>query len=651
MVRGGLAFFALALLLIVAPLADQGVLASAQDNVCSEYFRVDYPIAVIMVGFEDGEVDLVRSSLENGSYRFVELAEGCGFDLSYSFVVVSGSGDFGDTVRSYLEEAYTDRGVPWWVSEYVNATGVNVTVKWVELRGFYRFLYALASSYLESLGVWYRDILVLIGDIDGVSRQYWAEVPYEYVIGGRLVLEGVKGWSGPLPLTFYDLTVIPKPRPEKDMPLYWLGVHVNYTSEPPIWDLRSQGRLVDYIVGLVKDHVRYRVVSVAAPSVLNDTPLRVEYKIIVVSFGNESVVEEITSMMGVEEIVRLTKTLVPWVEVSVEVLIMAAREFVGLQEYVESLNPDDEGFINLEHSVVSKKLFNYVLRLNASKGFPVFNYVFFVLATSEPSRFVSREGFYFTGFSSGTWGATTWPGHGYRNYEGGLPRTIVHELGHSLGLAHSFAYFIGETKESGVRWLMDWASTVMSYEDAVIAGFLEEPGGGYVPDYYTVYREGLKYAGSIALYLAERGTISREAAINLLREAAMDPLGAALEAVLLYYKQASRTATTTTTVTETVPVTVTVIETSTTSITSTETLVTTITKTLVKATTREVTVTESLVETETITVEETRYSTTTKTLTTTIQVETIPWEPLAVIAVAAILAVLALAYLRPLRGS
>ena len=639
---------ALVLLLVATSIIGQAVPVTASDAVCGEPLEIDYPIAVIMVGFQDDEETLARSALDNGSIQFVELGGGCEYVLKYSFIVIDGSGFIEETMKSYLETAYVDRGVPWWVSEYVNSTGVNVSVRWVELRSFYRFLYGLASSYLESARIWYRDILVIIGDIDGVSRQYWAETPYRYVRDGRLLLEGVRGWSGPLPLTFYDLTVIPKPRPEKDMPLYWLGRHVNYTSEPPLWDLRSQGRLADYIAGLALDHVKYRVVSMAVPSTWDDTPLRVVYKIIVVSFGDESVVEEVLSMMSVDEVVRLTKTLVPWIDVSIEVSVMGAWEFEGLQEYVGGLSPDDEGFVSLEYSMVAEKLLSHVSQLGTGKGFPEFEYVFFVLATSEPSRFVAGESFYFTGFSSGDWGATTWPGHGYRNYEGGLPRTIVHELGHSLGLAHSFAYFIEETEESGVRWLMDWASTVMGYDDAVIAGFLEEPGGGYVPDYYTVYREGLKYAGGIALYMAEHGIIDRDAAMELLRKAAVDPLEAAVEAMLTYYS-ATRGGEATVTVTETAPVTIVVTETTTTTVTSTETIRATTTLTLTEtatltiATTVATTMTTVSTVTESVTVTETRHY----TMTTTVArpQETAAWRVLIGLVVVILVIVSVLVYL------
>jgi hypothetical protein len=557
-----------------------------------------------MVGFSGDEVSTLAGRLEGGRLELASFpGYGCRFVLDYSFTVVEAPDWVEESVRAYLEAAYRDRGYPWWVVDYVNSTGFSVNVKWVELRGFYSFLYGLARSYLESEGVLYRDVLVFLGDLDGVSRQYWAEARYGYVMGGALLLEGVRGWSGQLPLTFYDLTVIPKPRPESDMPILE-GIPVDYTTEPPIWDLRAEGRVADYLAELAVDHVRFRVAGSRAPASPATTPLEIRYSVFIVSFGSEDVLEEILSMLGEEEVARLTRTLVPWARISVAITVVDASEIEGLAEYVAGLAPDGEGFINLEYERIAGMLGSFA-SAKAGGGEPFkLTYVFFVLATSEPSRFKFND-MLFTGFSHGYWGATSWPGHGYRNYEGGLPRTIVHELGHSLGEAHPFEYRGPQSLE--IRWLMDWSSTVMSYDDSIIAGFLEGSGTGYLPDYYTVYREGLRYAGALALYMADKGVIQPEEARKIMEKAARDPVGAAVEAAVLYYSTVgggTATVTVTETETETLRETATVYETRT--VTKTEERVVYVTTTVDKL------VEETIVET--ITVTETVHSTVTVTL-------------------------------------
>ncbi|MEB3860382.1 MAG: hypothetical protein LRS43_04135, partial [Desulfurococcales archaeon] len=186
----------------------------------------------------------------------------------------------------------------------------------------------------------------------------------------------------------------------------------------------------------------------------------------------------------------------------------------------------------------------------------------------------------------------------------GLPRAIVHELGHSLGEPHPFSYYIYGAQEEGARWLMDWASTVMSYDDSIIAGFLEDASGTYLYDYYTVFREGLRYTGTLALYMLERGVISGEEAKSLMEEALWDPIGAAHRAMAVYYS--SEEGYPGTTITETATVTVTYTTTYTT--VSTRTL--TVEETETSTTTRFTTVTER------VTVRET--STRTVTLATTL---------------------------------
>ncbi len=595
-------------LLLVLPFMNTPSIAQQAQQLCSDYTSIslNYTLAVVLLGFTEQEAAETEAVL--GPWSSLLRVQDCMYNITFTPIIVDGSGWLEDRVRRYLDAAYEDLGTPGWVMEYMNSTGRSVTVKWVKLKDFYMHLYTSTRQYLEALGVEARDTVVVLGDIDGYSRQYYDATGYPYTINKTLRLEGVRGWSGPLPLTFYDLSVIPRPRPEPTMPYYGQGIPVDYERDPPIWDLRARGEVADYIAGLVVGHARYHIIGFP---LYGPTPLVVTYNLTIIDFGNQTVMREVLNQVDEGEIIRLTHTMIPWAGVKVHVRVINSTMIPGLHEYVSSLEPGSDGFITLDYARVSNILSKIVE--GQDTYFPEFKYTFIILATDKPSRFQYKT-LKFTGFSAGEWGATSWPGHGYRIYQTGLPRVVAHELGHSIGEQHPFEYF-EPGAGYGMRWLMDWEATVMSYENAAIAGFIEA-GWAYIPNYYNVFRQSLSYIAYITQLLYNNSIISLEEAKTLLDESTRDPTATLTKILALYIENAGQQITVTRerTMTVTIPVTVT----TTTTIQYTTTHTSTATYTLIKTTTTPITITTTTRLTMTMPTTITEYYTEIETMIKTI---------------------------------
>ena len=398
-------------------------------------------------------------------------------------------------LREWFKDHYEDRGKPYWVREYEERSGFNLTIKWVNLVEFYNYLYSLVKNIDRYFGIDPDDHVVIIGDIDNVSRQYYIENrnPED---NKTIVLEGIRGWGGIAPLVFYDLTVIAKPRPESWQPFYGIGRPTSYTYEPPIWDLIDDDI---YVANLIRDHILSHIVGNYVSTAW--FPRYVDIDINIIDFGNRSRVNEILSRIDPRYVVSLAKSIAPWIHYRVDIEIINARDIPGLIYAIEYNS--NRSWMIIDYGILDIVLHRYALsRISCiTKGFVHnFTFLFFILATPKPSYMQWRGGNYrfnFTGYSAGCYGALSYPGYGYRVLRGGIVRAIVHELGHTLGLDHPFQVGIK------IRWLMDWVSSVMSYEDSVIAVL------SYIPrDFYSQYRLAVVHSLVLFNYLIDSKGVS-----------------------------------------------------------------------------------------------------------------------------------------------
>ena len=356
-----------------------------------------------------------------------------------------------------MEQHYVDKGTPKWAQGYIARH--HLATQWLELRSFYEELWRLGNRVLDELGLSANDLVIVIGNIDNVSRQYYEE-PAPYLHVPRL--EGVRGWAGEHSLAFYDLSVVPKPWPTKTIPFYGMGRAVNASTEPPIWSLRDPA---SYIKGLVHDHIRFHYLSLC-PAKPWYSPLY-RLHILVVDYGNETVTSNITESINISLVKSLVELMDPWINISIDYRVVRVKPGTPLYRVVEEAGHEN-GWLILYYGNTSK-----LLMLDAEKRFPNLapcgeenlakscDFVFYVLATPRPS-YMRFQGtlFNFTGFDTGWLGATSYPGYGLRVIRGDINKVIAHEAGHSLGLLHPF-----QLPGNEIRWLMDFAETPMSYYD------------------------------------------------------------------------------------------------------------------------------------------------------------------------------------------
>ncbi len=593
--------------------------STSVDSCLLDGITVNYKVLVVLAGFNPEITLLSTSSLDNDVY--VMRVYDCIVYLNVTYFIIDPGAWFREALLHILAESYEELGKPNWVVEYENTTRTLLDVKWVRLTSFYKQLSALVNATLEIMGVEGNDTVVIIGDLDGVSRQYYDRLDYNYTAKRYLELDGVRGWAGPYPLAFYDLTVISKPRPESYMPFAGLGRSTSYVDEPPLWDFNDTSELVEYVGGLVRDHVKFHIANLGD---LYFSPLNVLVNVTILDFGDDRVVREIVGNLSEVEIVKLVKTMTPWINASVTYHIVDAESYPLLYRVIVNSPVNNEGFIEIDFTAIAGLLSEIAGGVNRGVNIGNATYNFIILATPKPSLFKMGKGFKFTVISTGPWGASSYPGFGYRIYNGGLPRVIAHELGHSLGELHPFQFRGG--KGYSIRWLMDWTSTIMAYDDNVLAGFMKTRGA-YTPDYYTVFRQSLVYGVKLIHYLYNNKTLGQEEATLLLRALAGNPIETLKRILDSYYSRSKEpmetttiTRTTTRTITETRTVTLNNTTTVTTSTILTETLTTTKTTTSIVTIkeTSYITKTGTVTLRETITVTKTIKEAHTSTITTTI---------------------------------
>ncbi|MET1128455.1 MAG: reprolysin-like metallopeptidase [Thermoproteota archaeon] len=390
----------------------------------------------------------------------------CGRGLAYvelSFNVVDAPVWAELALAAWMRLSYReDLGVPEWVESYGLNTSLH-PVRWLDLGRTLVVAEALSQLVVRLAGIDSDVLVAVIGDLDGVSRQYYLNHS-----GGLLV--GVSGWAMAGPpswFSFYDLTVAPRPRPEPSQPFYGMGKPVSPSSVKPFWELEEPSKRA---AELVAEHAIYHLVGSCTGFW---SPRQLHVEVIFVDLGGRST--ELAKSFNPSLLQRLLRAAAPWINYTVSValadekIIDAVRMAVGDAQIVNgwlALNAT-----RLDKALSSKLGCGWNEEENAT--YPVL-----VLATESPSFMQMRmEGVVvnFTGYSTNCYAAIAFPGYWGRAARLGLERVVAHELGHALGAGHPF-----QAAGAGISWEMDWAQTVMSYEDLAPLPIHLPGGDGYL---------------------------------------------------------------------------------------------------------------------------------------------------------------------------
>ena len=398
---------------------------------------VEYPAAVIVYGGCGGGLP--------PSYNFAFTAWYGEVEVEYRFdVTIIKAPDWAvGELRSLLDSLYLDLGAPGWAGGYAS----RLVFRWVPLEPFYEGLTRLSWRVLAAEGVEAWDTVAVICNIDNVSRVYYS-LGFDPWSLRFYPMAGAKGFAGWHPLAFYDLSTVPAPHPGYEMPFMGTGVPVNPETEPPF----MEGDASQYILGLVRDHLRYHVAGMAVKTPWFNRRLSVE--IIVVVYSNETA-RELLETLSPLEVGALLETLDPWLEYNVTLRLVPAAETP-----LRLLPVERRGGWNVVRLEDVEPLLE---RGGCGPGGCVFRFYWLALP-GKTYMTSSRWRLNFTGMNLGYTAVAVYPGYGYRVLKSGASHVVAHEAGHGLGLYHPFQLY---TPGKGVeaRWLMDYAYTVMSYCD------------------------------------------------------------------------------------------------------------------------------------------------------------------------------------------
>ncbi len=427
-----------------------------------------------------------------------------------------------DELREWFKSHYEDRGVPLWAKEYIEKHHLNVTVKWVQLRSFYDFLWNLTRRVLKQYNLEnvVQDTIVIIGDVDGVSRQY-----YEPPRNGASAIEGVPGWAGGKPLTFYDLSVIPKPWPSQDFPYAGTGRPVTPDNYPIVWSIDSPQEYLHSIEALVNDHLTAHLESMVlfkmeplwppdakfVHDLLQSPPPiyteKIRIHVYVVDYGNKKLVKEALNSINITRLIEYIKLTDPYLNVTVEIKTVDASripKFENTLRYAREV----KGWLRLSYYNVLKLLYESIKEwdeyksfkpcINTTTGLPVTDvcdYVFLVLVPPKPGYFTVEPPR--RGFSAAVVPLYRWPGIGIAVYPGyraylakiGLDRAIAMVLAGYLGLSAPHTLVYG-------RWLVDYTESALSLYEGWPSFY--RPGDVSYYDWFRIAIRklvALKYAG------------------------------------------------------------------------------------------------------------------------------------------------------------
>ena len=405
---------------------------------------IHYPVSVVVYGGIPGEPPksmVFNSSIDAGQWRIV-------FVFNVSFVKAPES--YVKMLQGWLSRHAETGPLPTWAR---GCPGINDSIERVELRSYYRYVTGLTWRLLEEMGARPRFAVSVVAIPP--ARVLWDSMPYPWVEGFHLGFEGARIYTGWLNGSLYDLYAVQARHPSYPMPFAAQYPPVTCLDDPPLPALHDPwGRIAARTRELLEMQVA---------NLLDQPPWyapRLVVNITIVDYGGN--VSGLLAQLETGEFRRLLQLLDPWLQPVVRLHIVPPSE-APWGPLNTSITDNGTVVIDLDANPgLTGKLPKAVgSECQGLRETCIFN--FYWLIMPGPAYMTLSGVLNFTGIDLGPVAVATFPGYAGRVLHSGASRVVAHEAGHGMGLPHPFQ------RGHRVDWLLDYAYTVMSYEDSILA--------------------------------------------------------------------------------------------------------------------------------------------------------------------------------------
>ena len=356
----------------------------------------------------------------------------------------------------YVDDAFDEAfGEADYGDELINGIDVYDTESW---------LYWNVPDYegMEDIYDGYV-IYFLYPDAGDVWPYYYYSEADDIDTGVESVANNLVAYGGNYPLYFIDL----KTPPPSFGVGFGSGDYANRENNPPFWLVESE----DEAYTLISEYIEEAIQFLFVPSYIYTPEYEYQYKLdllMIDATSDDSVYDDMTDYFNAANVQMALDWAVPYTEWTFNIE-KADLEEPFLAEYKEALESSSTvtscryggDAIIIDSNVLIPKADELVSRPDGVVTIPVFVTIF------DDCGWVDRE--YVMGsaeaYSDGTpFGVFMATGKNLLEYDG-LTGTVVHELGHIMGLMHphqSFGYDTGEL-DFEQDWFWDQSASTMTY--------------------------------------------------------------------------------------------------------------------------------------------------------------------------------------------